>query len=50
MNLDFSQWDEEVGIAEVQDDYKLTNINEVPVDLTLYYPIASSLYDGVILI
>ena len=43
LNLDFSQWTEANGIAEVQDDYILTNTTETSLNLMLYYPIASSL-------
>lgn len=43
LNLDFSRWTSEDGITAVKDEYKLTNITESPVDLMLYYPIASSL-------
>ena len=43
LNLDFSQWTKEDGIAQVQDDYILTNTTDTPIDLMLYYPVASSL-------
>lgn len=43
LNLDFSQWDAEEGVAEVRDDYILINTDDASIDLMLYYPIASSL-------
>ena len=41
LELDFSGWDAETGIAVVKDDYVLTNPSDEVLELELYYPIAS---------